>query len=297
MVRNCLFKFQGLRAFALAGILLFAAARGVFADGALQFEALIDTEFPGGAVYTATESFIHPAGDRLHDQRSFKIPADVLNSAVAGILCVTGESARAGADTPAVFSVPVRRMAQYQKRSLETLYHEVYAFDPKKVPMEKSAKGKSTGGGEITVGKILADVVNPTGKYKYSTAAATLIILYKKPDSKLKKIRFFAGLSAPTPGDIYAFSFKRPSDKYRPVSLTIAGGHGIKGNATGNIFCGLTLSGRDDWNSSSGILWDLDKYNLQKWTFDGIINYQFSIDTVLNWIYPEILIFEEEVRL
>lgn len=263
-----------------------------FAEGSLDFESLMDTEIRGGAVYVSSQSFIHPAGDRLHAERAFKIPADVLNGAVAGYLCVTGESARP--DSVADMSVQVRTVARYQKRSLEILYHDVFRFDPKDVPWARG--GKDTGG-LVTVKSVRSDVVNPTGKFKFSTAAATVIVVYRTKDPAAKRIRLFAGLSAPTPGDVYTFRFDRGSPKHHPVSLMVAGGHGIKGNATGNMLNGSTLSGGDDWDGSAGILWDFDRYNLKKWSFGDIIEYKFGIDTILNWIYPEILIFEEEVRL
>jgi hypothetical protein len=51
-----------------------------------------------------------------------------------------------------------------------------------------------------------------------------------------------------------------------------------------------------DWDGSAGILWDFDRYDLTKWTFGDTMEYRFGVDTILNWIYPEIIIIEEEVR-
>ena len=287
MVRNRLSDVQILNVQrSILLILLLLTAAPVFAEGPLQFDVLLDTEIQGGAVYVATESFIQPTGERLFDARTFKIPPEVVNTAVAGYLFVTGESARANTDSTATVSVPVRTIARYQKRSLEILYHDVFLFDPKNIKE-----------GGLTVGRVLSDVVNPAGKFKYSTAAATVVVIYKKTETSARRVRLFAGLSNPTPGDIYLFSFPRASSHHYPTRLIAGGGHGIKGNATGNVLNGITLSGGDDWDGSSGPLWDVDKYNLKKWSFDGIMEYRFGIDTILNWIYPEFLIFEEEVRL
>ena len=140
-------------------------------------------------------------------------------------------------------------------------------------------------------------MVNPTGKFKYSTAAATMIVVYRKNAAPRKRIRIFSGLSTPVPGEVYVFPFPRASPGHVPVSLRVGGGHGIKGNATGNLLNGSTLSGGDDWDGSTGPLWDMDRYDLKAWNFDGIMDYKLAIDTILNWIYPELVIFEEEVKM
>lgn len=277
MVRHGLSNIQIL-------ILLILWAGPAAAEGKLEFEAMIDTEIAGGEVLVLSESFIHPAGDKLHEQKTFTIPPEVQKTAVAGFICVTGESGRLS-DTisPAVISVKTRMVSRYRKRSLEVLYHNVYAFDPRETS-------------SVTVSNLLSDVVNPTGQLKFSTAAATVFVVYTKAaaGAEMRRIRLFAGLNNPTPGDVYAFNFPR-KEKWHPVRLTVGGGHGIKGNATGNLMNGITLSGGDDWNGSTGILWDVDKYQLKKWKFDGMI-YQYAIDTILNWIYPEFVLFEEEAR-
>ncbi len=273
-------------------VLLIIVLAGLWADpsraaGPLAFDTVIDTEMNGGRVFVATASFIRPDGDRLYDQRTFTIPPDILKTVVAAYLCVTGESARiqSDSDIPASVSVPVRCIARYRKHSLETLYHDIFRIDPERV-----------GAAGITVKGLMSDAVNPSGQFKFSMASATVVVIYKKPEKILRRIRFFAGLSNPPPGDVYTFSFPRVSEKYQPIRLTVGGGHGIKGNATGNVLNGVTLSGRDDWDGSSGPMWDLDTYDLKKWLFDNIMKYRFGIDTILNWIYPEILIFEEELK-
>ena len=113
----------------------------------------------------------------------------------------------------------------------------------------------------------------------------------------VKTIGVYVGLQNLRPGDMYHIQLPIQA-KGILRKATVMGGGGLEGNGSSNMVNGVALSGGDDWNGSSGPKWDLDTYeDLEKYKFRVNEKLTWSIDPLLQWVFPAMFILEvKEVR-
>ena len=147
------------------------------------------------------------------------------------------------------------------------------------------------GSGLYGVKNLASDVVNPGGKDPYSVAGWALVVVTENQISdETHTVTFLAGLQVLKPGESYDLSLTPhfPKDFMKTISLGIIGGHGRVGNGSGNLYNGLAMSGRDDWDGSAGKFWDVDLFpiNLDNNSTASKGKAALTIDPLLQWIYP-----------
>ncbi|MFH1619196.1 MAG: hypothetical protein ABIG11_04760 [bacterium] len=144
--------------------------------------------------------------------------------------------------------------------------------------------------GDFTINALRSDPVEPGDVFRYSTAGWALLVLKNAPGAKTNdkrtggsRIALYLGPWILAPGEVYDFDIPA-GGKNKMTKLGIIGGHGIKGNATGNLLNSMAVTGRDDWTGSSGELWDVVMYNVSAGPKEG--NWTVSFDPILQWIFP-----------
>ncbi len=137
---------------------------------------------------------------------------------------------------------------------------------------------------------LASDPVNPYGKEKYSVAGWALVVVTQDASSsKNYNVFLMTGLEMTKPGEIHEVTLNRYLSKglWKVMSIEMIGGHGRAGNGSGNLVNGVSLSGKDDWDGSSGDFWDVDLFVVDKLTLDikkdGLL---VSVDPLLQWVYP-----------
>ena len=123
----------------------------------------------------------------------------------------------------------------------------------------------------------------------YQGAGWSLFLIYEDPKKPKGNMYIKWGLHKLQPGEIYEFPLISPLRNHKINRVVIIGGHGQKENGSGNALNGETLSIGDDWNGSSGELWDVDEYDVsffkkEAFTMDKGIT--LTIDPLLQWLFP-----------
>lgn len=142
--------------------------------------------------------------------------------------------------------------------------------------------------GDFVITGLKSDPIEP-GSHPYSMAgwAIAAILKESQPEKDEKKVHsriaVYLGPEVLAPGEIYEFHI--PARKReRLVNLGIVGGHGIRGNAGGNLLNGVPITGGDDWVGAGGSLWDVNLHEVfasphgETWTL--------GFDPILQWIFP-----------
>ena len=148
-----------------------------------------------------------------------------------------------------------------------------------------------TGSGLYGVKNLASDMVNPGGKDPYSVAGWALVVITEdRNNEKTHSVAFLAGLQVLKPGEIYDIPLTPylTKDFTESVAIGIIGGHGRAGNGSGNLLNGRALSGKDDWDGSTGKFWDIDLFQLNLDTKSVALEGEMAltIDPLLQWLYP-----------
>ena len=148
-----------------------------------------------------------------------------------------------------------------------------------------------TGSGSYGVKNLSSDVVNPGGRDPYSVAGWALVVVTEDRNSdEIHSVTVLAGLQVLKPGETYDLSLTPhlPKSFMKASSIGIIGGHGRAGNGSGNLFNGMAISGKDDWNGSAGKFWDIDLFQLNLDTNNVVLERKMAltIDPLLQWLYP-----------
>lgn len=154
-----------------------------------------------------------------------------------------------------------------------------------------------TGAGKYVIKGIRSDAVSrKRGKYEYSVAGYAIIIIYRDPKlNKVRTVHARADTLVLKPGEIHEVRLLEAGAGLIPRELIIIGGHGHKGNASANLINGISVSGGEDWDGSSGKFWDVDSFKIEADKFStvekGVV---LGFDSLLQWIYPSAVIFTFE---
>jgi hypothetical protein len=130
----------------------------------------------------------------------------------------------------------------------------------------------------------------------YSVAGWSLIVITKNnKDKNSKQVIFKAGIATTYPGEIYQIEFdKEKNSSLNSIDkIAIIGGHARKGNGSSNAINGFSITGKEDWNGSSGTYWDIDLFNnLNNKNFHIKEKLTVQIDPLLQWLYPSAVIVQ-----
>ncbi len=144
--------------------------------------------------------------------------------------------------------------------------------------------------GDFFIAGLKSDPIEP-GSSPYSMAGwAVAALLKEAPPEKTasrkkthSRIAVYLGPEVLAPGEIYEFHIPaREGEKL--VNLGIVGGHGIRGNAGGNLLNGIPITGGDDWAGISGDLWDVNLHEISAVPHDG--SWTLGFDPILQWVFP-----------
>ncbi len=132
-----------------------------------------------------------------------------------------------------------------------------------------------------------------SGKTGYPVGGYAIIVIYR--DARIAAEReclLKAGLLVLPPGDIYPMEIMDLRSGLFLEEMVVVGGHGLKGNASANLLNGISVSGKEDWDGSSGTYWDVDQFSIDRdrvdIKHDGLT---LAFDSLLQWIYPVAAVF------
>lgn len=140
----------------------------------------------------------------------------------------------------------------------------------------------------------ITDRVEENGKYKLSGVKAVprrfggsvVVEIVEEAEAPMRLIRLNAGIARLRPGEIYEAEIMAPGIKGVVSRVSTVGGDGKAGNGSSNSLNGMTLSGGEDWDGSSGFGWDVDTYEVGKFRLLSEKGLVWSMDPLLQWIYP-----------
>jgi len=155
-----------------------------------------------------------------------------------------------------------------------------------------------TGKGRYGVSGLKSDPVQKDARYsRYSVAGYALVAIYTDPKiQENTHIQLRTGLLVLPPGEMYALKLLEPGKPTQPQQVVVIGGHGQKGNAAANLLNSICISGKEDWDGSAGIYWDVDLFDLHAIPTDVAKNgLTLTYDSLLQWIYPvaTVLVYQE----
>lgn len=145
------------------------------------------------------------------------------------------------------------------------------------------------GKGEYAVSGIQTDpLLGKKEKSPYSTGGFGIFIVYTSNNNKqVKRVIIKGGMVVVRPGEIHRLDVLEKGSSLIPETLVIAGGHGLKGNASANMINDVCISGQEDWDGSQGRYWDVDLFDIKGQEFmireKGLT---IGFDSLLQWIYP-----------
>ncbi|MFC1522552.1 hypothetical protein ACFL6Y_09100 [Elusimicrobiota bacterium] len=118
----------------------------------------------------------------------------------------------------------------------------------------------------------------------YSVGGFAFVVVFDTSEEKKFLVRVMPGPWLLSPGERHYLKLAAGKSSIKLDKLGIIGGHGIKGNAGGNLLNNRAITGGDDWSGSSGEKWDVNMHmNLKgaksrEWTL--------TFDPLLEWIFP-----------
>ncbi len=125
-----------------------------------------------------------------------------------------------------------------------------------------------------------ADPVHVGDPVPYSHSGWALIRI-EKPSGKRslkRRVRLYLGPEVLPPAELYSV----PLDDTGVLSeVGVIGGHGMPGNAAGNLLNGLPITGGRDWSGAAGERWDASLVAVS-----AKVPYQLEFDPLLQWIVP-----------
>ena len=124
-----------------------------------------------------------------------------------------------------------------------------------------------------------------------------MIGIYENPKVAQRYVGIKAGMARLKPGEIYKVQILKENKVQGQVGwMSVMGGNGILGNGSSNLLNGITLSGKDDWDSSSGWKWDIDHFEIGKFQIESQNGLTWSIDPLLQWLYPVAVVIQIDVK-
>ncbi|MBI2645864.1 MAG: hypothetical protein HYW85_02360 [Deltaproteobacteria bacterium] len=120
-----------------------------------------------------------------------------------------------------------------------------------------------------------------------------VIAIYENPKVPKRYVGIQAGMARLKPGEIYKVQIL----KENKVQGQVGGGNAISGNGSSNLLNGVTLTGKDDWDSSSGWRWDIDHFEIGKFQIESQKGLTWSIDPLLQWLYPVAAVIQIDIRV
>ncbi|MBD3272601.1 MAG: hypothetical protein GF384_08720 [Elusimicrobia bacterium] len=146
------------------------------------------------------------------------------------------------------------------------------------------------GKGVYRISNIQSDPItaNDDNRPSYSCAGYSIVIVYQDPDiQESREVMIKSNLLVLKPGELHELRLYEEETQNRIIQITTIGGHGLKGNASANLLNGISFSGTEDWDGSSGTHWDVDSVMLDpKDTREASRGYVLGFDPLLQWIYP-----------
>lgn len=122
---------------------------------------------------------------------------------------------------------------------------------------------------------------------KHEIGGYGVVEIWENKISPKRYLGMRVGITRLKPGEIYDVELLKKEERKGLVSrVSTIGGGAIEGNGSANMLNGLTFSGKEEWNGSSGKKWDVDTFDVEKFKIlsdEGLI---WSIDPLLQWIYP-----------
>ena len=123
-----------------------------------------------------------------------------------------------------------------------------------------------------------------------------VIGIYENPKVSKRYVEVKAGIVRLKPGEMYRVQvLKENKVEGRVGWMSVIGGNGILGNGSSNLLNGITLSGKDDWDSSSGWRWDIDHFDIGKFQIESKNGLTWSIDPLLQWLYPVAAVIQIDI--
>ena len=124
-----------------------------------------------------------------------------------------------------------------------------------------------------------------------------VIGIYENPKVLKRYVGVNVGIVRLKPGEIYKVQVLKENKVDGRVGwMSVMGGNGILGNGSSNLLNGITLSGKDDWDSSSGWRWDIDHFEIGKFQIDSQNGLTWSIDPLLQWLYPVAAVIQIDIK-
>ena len=116
-----------------------------------------------------------------------------------------------------------------------------------------------------------------------------VIEVVEEAKAPLREIVVKAGMARLKPGELYTVEMLEKGEKGKKGMISrfsVIGGNGKAGNGSSNLLNGVTVSGKDDWDGSSGIRWDIDDYDVKEFKILSEKGVRWSMDPLLQWLYP-----------
>ncbi len=151
----------------------------------------------------------------------------------------------------------------------------------------------------------VTDVLKKEGIYKLYDVETQVdrfggygvIVIYENKKVPRRYVEVKVGIVRLKPGEIYRVQILKENKVDGMVGwMSVMGGNGISGNGSSNLLNGVTLSGKDDWDSSSGWRWDIDHFEIGKFQISSQNGLTWSIDPLLQWIYPVAAVVQIDVK-
>jgi hypothetical protein len=110
--------------------------------------------------------------------------------------------------------------------------------------------------------------------------------IYENPNVSKRHVELKVGLAKLKPGELYEARVLESGVNGIVSRVSTFGADGKAGNGSSNLLNRMALSGREDWDGSSGDKWDVDSYPIEKFGLISDKGLTWSIDPLLQWLYP-----------
>jgi hypothetical protein len=261
----------------------------VFAVNALSLHPYYEESGPGLDLWAGGESVIVP-GKGLKDRGQFHLGEFSHVSKV--FLLWSGETGEGAQKFQEVVLTPAGRKPVLLKadRVYRAGSSGAGSFSPGIYACIADMTPYYRGKGSYVIDGIRSDPhIQRRGEDQFAVAGYSAVVVYGRDDDRtIHHVRVFAGLDALSPGEMHSVSILENGTGLSLQKIAIIGGHGRKGNGSSNLLNGTGISQSEDWDGSSGHYWDVDVFDpvqvdRRMEQESGLL---FTIDTVLQWIYP-----------
>jgi hypothetical protein len=269
----------------ILALMHFFAGNHVLAQNKLTMQPYYEVAGEGTDIWAAGDSFIVPKGSLKHESEVF---LEAFTNIRKIFLVWSGEVKDYKERFQQILLTPVGKKtvrvkadAAYRSGSSGLIYSCV-------ADITRHYNGR----GDYSIKGLKSDALNGSTKSDlYSVAGFAIVVIYDKLQGVNHRVQIYAGLDVLRPGEIHDISILNKGSGRSLIKMAVVGGHGRKGNGSSNLLNGISISQSEDWDGSSGHYWDVDVFE----TIDvdrteaekkGLI---FSIDTVLQWLYPVVI--------